>query len=554
MAVPITPTGAPAPATKGASQRPSSPPRGLSKGATGAIAAVVVVVVIVVGLGFSGLIPGFHLDFSSPHNSPSVPSYPVTFTESGLTPGTSWSVTLNGDSQDSTGAADAFSEPNGTYAFSASATGYTASPGSGSIAVSGATSQSIDFTTKEQGLYSVTFSESGLSAGTGWSVTLGGSQESSTSTTIQFTEGNGTYAYTIGPVSGYAANRSGGSVHVEGTPTYIAIAFSSVELRAVATIPVSQGPTFGAYDTRNGYVYVTNFGSNNVSVLNGTTAVAEVPVGFEGGNQYVAYDPSNGYVYVPNGEAGVVYVLNGTSLVATVSVGSDDPYSAVFDPADGYVYVPNDLSDTVSVLSGKAVAGTVTICTAPYYGTYDAADGDVYVACATGNVSVLNGTKLVATIPVGGATPETIYPIYDPTNGFIYVTNRDGTVDVLSGTTLHATVPVGYSPWSATYDPVNGYVYILNAGSDNVSVLSGTEVVGTVTGVGAPESFGACDTSNGYVFVADYSGSGVTVISGTSVVGTVSVGGGPYSATFDPSNGFVYVTNYLTSTVSVLES
>jgi len=54
--------------------------------------------------------------------------YNVTFVESGLAPGTSWSVTFNGAPQASTSASISFTVPNGVYAYSVSVpSGYTSS-------------------------------------------------------------------------------------------------------------------------------------------------------------------------------------------------------------------------------------------------------------------------------------------------------------------------------------------------------------------------------------------------------------------------------------------
>ncbi|MGC8632141.1 MAG: DUF7619 domain-containing protein, partial [Thermoprotei archaeon] len=152
-------------------------------------------------------------------------TYPVTFTESGLPSGTTWSVTLNGNTQSSTTSTITFNEPAGTYQYSiGSVSGYTASPSSGSVTVSGTTSEAIAFT---QITYPVTFSESGLPSGTTWSVTLNGQTQSSTTSTITFNEPAGTYQYSIGSVSGYTSSPSSGSVTVSGT-TSEAIAFTQI--------------------------------------------------------------------------------------------------------------------------------------------------------------------------------------------------------------------------------------------------------------------------------------------------------------------------------------
>ena len=76
-----------------------------------------------------------------------VTTYTVTFTETNLPTGTSWTVTLNGNPESSTGSSIAFSGiANGTYPFSVHATGYVATPASGSVSVSGGSvSQGVSF-------------------------------------------------------------------------------------------------------------------------------------------------------------------------------------------------------------------------------------------------------------------------------------------------------------------------------------------------------------------------------------------------------------------------
>jgi thermopsin len=63
------------------------------------------------------------------------PLHAITVTETGLPSGTSWSATVNGYTQTTTATSLVFYEPRGTYAFSVSSTGYTASPASGTVTV-----------------------------------------------------------------------------------------------------------------------------------------------------------------------------------------------------------------------------------------------------------------------------------------------------------------------------------------------------------------------------------------------------------------------------------
>ncbi len=74
--------------------------------------------------------------------------------------------------------------------------------------------------------YPVTFTESGLKAGTTWVVELNRTPSNSGTTEIIFAEPNGTYNFTLVPPVGYAANVTNGSVTVRGGPASAEIGFS----------------------------------------------------------------------------------------------------------------------------------------------------------------------------------------------------------------------------------------------------------------------------------------------------------------------------------------
>jgi len=155
--------------------------------------------------------------------------YTVTFTETGLPSGTTWSVTLNGTTVPSTSATIVFSEANGTYAYTVVAiSGYTVNPSSGTMTVTGAgVVQSVTFTAQGPTTYAVTFTETGLPTGTSWSVSLNGATDSSTSNAITFSEPNGPFQYTVGSVGGYTANPASGTVTVAGAAQAIGVTFSA---------------------------------------------------------------------------------------------------------------------------------------------------------------------------------------------------------------------------------------------------------------------------------------------------------------------------------------
>ncbi len=75
------------------------------------------------------------------------------------------------------------------------------------------------------GRYPVVFTEAGLPTGTNWSVTFSGQALSTTSGSISFVAGNGTYPYAVGIVAGFTSTPSSGNVSVNGASTSVAINF-----------------------------------------------------------------------------------------------------------------------------------------------------------------------------------------------------------------------------------------------------------------------------------------------------------------------------------------
>ena len=176
---------------------------------------------------------------------PPPPSFPVYFNATGLAPSTNWSVTLNRTLASARTDSIAFSAPNGTLPYTIGAvTGYTCNRSSGGVVVNGApVTVDLGFTAVA-GYYVVTFTESGLPPSAPWTVTLGGQPGSSSSTSIPFNEVNGTYAFTVTPVSGYTSSPASGSVMIDGAAKTESITFAA----AVSPLLVSLTATPATLD------------------------------------------------------------------------------------------------------------------------------------------------------------------------------------------------------------------------------------------------------------------------------------------------------------------
>ncbi len=138
----------------------------------------------------------------------------VTFTETGLPAGTEWGIFMDGSSVMSTSASLTVQEPNGTHGYTViGASGYSLSSRYGSVTVdNSSTAEALQFSSSN---FSMTFSESGLPAGSTWSVRIGGITHTTSNSTITVEETTGSYNYTVSGPSGFSASVPSGSVALD---------------------------------------------------------------------------------------------------------------------------------------------------------------------------------------------------------------------------------------------------------------------------------------------------------------------------------------------------
>ncbi|WP_298275473.1 ice-binding family protein [Ferroplasma sp.] len=162
-------------------------------------------------------------------NSVTQQMFNVTFTETGLPTGAVWNLTLNNVLLSSSGSSISMGETNGTYAFNiVSSSSDKIYPSTGDITVSGEHAyNTVLFASPNQAVYTITAKETGLSTGIQWEMTMNGSKDTSSNSTITFFVTNGTYSYTIGNVSGYKTSTTSGTVTVNGANESLSVAYTS---------------------------------------------------------------------------------------------------------------------------------------------------------------------------------------------------------------------------------------------------------------------------------------------------------------------------------------
>ncbi len=243
--------------------------------------------------------------------------YQVTFMEAGLPANLSWTLVLGGTSRSTSGTSLMVPAANGTWNYTTTSEGYGTGPGNVSVAGANA-SVGLTFVVWK---YTVAFTESGLPAGTDWTVTLGalGQQSTSNASTIGFTVPNGTINYTVGPPPDYLVQPGSGTVRVDAASLAVPVRFalganlefteSRLPAGAWWEVAVEGNTSLGAWDG--------SYGTDLVSFA------ARVPVGAT-----YSYQVSPFAGLLPEPAQGNVTV--NASGAAVDIVFTDVPYSITF--------------------------------------------------------------------------------------------------------------------------------------------------------------------------------------------------------------------------------
>ncbi len=319
---------------------------------------------------------------------------PVDFSERGLLNGTLWGVSLGGTTYTSSSPALSLFALNGAYPYTISAvSGWHQGtlPYSGTITVNGTPvdEPTLAFTPVT---YEVTFKESGLPTGTNWSVMLGGAKKSSSTSTVTFTEPNGSDAYTVSDVPGWhqTALAYSGAITVNGAsvaeptltfdPEAYPVTFAETGLpRGMEWyLNLTGGPSFHSTtgtipftDPNGTYRYaVGSDGSYTAAAPGGMLTVDGAPVGAS-----IPFVRTYGLTFVrpagtPTAAFWTIYV-NATTASASVSeLGRHWPSDIVRSTTANTltVFVPNgtyDYAITVSGMPALTAQGTVTVRGSP---------------------------------------------------------------------------------------------------------------------------------------------------------------------------------------------
>ncbi len=178
-----------------------------------------------------------------------------------------------------------------------------------------------------------------------------------------------------------------------------------------------------------------------------------------------------------------------------------------------------------------------------------------YVYITNGNeVAVFQDDRLIANLPTTAATGPRPSLAVDENGDWVYVVNQyDDSVTVIRGTEVVTTVETaGREPCDVIVEPRSGWAYVVSGYrkspprgqapvvEGNVTVISGTQVVGIVPLGRVLAIHVVADPVNGYVYVGSVGGD-VIIIDGLEEVARFNIGSTVLAMDADPRTGDVYI-------------
>jgi len=264
-----------------------------------------------------------------------------------------------------------------------------------------------------------------------------------------------------GSSDGFVAKLATGSGS-EPPPTPTPVPEHNCTPTRLGDITVGDNPRGIAVDSSRNRVYVANYGSNSVAVIDSATnALLQTIDGVDSANG-LAYDPSHNMIWVTNYELDSLTPIQAndaaTSFTVLPAIGvGDGPWGVAYDPVHNNVYVANSLDNSITVVDAAAQTEAATLTESfnePYHLAANPVSGKVYVANHGHNsVTVVEGTTVSRVVPLWDSgraygiavdeTRNTVYVATIETNRIVAIGPLNGQTDQFLG---WASFQRGYNP------------------------------------------------------------------------------------------------------------
>ena len=269
-----------------------------------------------------------------------------------------------------------------------------------------------------------------------------------------------------------------------------------------------------------------------------------IPVGTE--PFAITLDPTTNYIFVTNFESDNITIINGTNnhVVKHLPVG-DGPRGIDINPITKKLYVANFYDQTLSVIDIETLRldTTIQLPGSPFEVAVNKKTNTIFVTNGNSTVSLIDGyTNTIDTnIELDGRPYGVdINEILDLT----YVSRVPNHVDVIFGKKVVSSISVGSKPMDVIVNNDLNLIYTANFNSNNISIINSlnNEIVDTMDAGVRPRSL-AFNENNTKLYVANYGSDSVTVfdIPENVLRSTISVGNSPSGIINNENNAHLYI-------------
>jgi len=397
-------------------------------------------------------------------------------------------------------------------------------------------------------------------------------------------------SFTVDP----AAAATAASANAAFVPVYT--------VRGTVDVHAGRGPSAVAVNPKTNKIYVANYRSNNVTVIDGATnKTTTVAVG--SGPVAMAVNQVTNKIYVanetslnaqgapdPNG-TGYVTVIDGATNKTTQVAAEIQPDAIAVNENTNKIYVANQGSNDVTVMDG-ATNKTTSVALrkegdaleqgilSPQNVSVNPVTDKVYVTGPQSNtVAVIDGkTNAFTIVGTGGTTAtgamfgqEPTAVAVNSTTNTVYVTGfNSNDVTAIDGPTNKPSnihLEDVQDPYTIAVNPITNKVYVANLTSRSISVIDGATKKAITIGdlPGKPHDVAVNPITNKIYFplYVLYRGSQVgddKEITGliaeldgaTNTLNFMIAGITPYAVAVNPVTNKIYVANQDSDTVTVL--
>lgn len=149
------------------------------------------------------------------------------------------------------------------------------------------------------------------------------------------------------------------AIHGEGSGSTVQ-AYDANTAQLVSVITVGTAPNGMAFDSENGFIYVANEATDNISVINSSNNKIVSAIALNSTPNDIAYDASNGYVYVTGSQSGNVYAIKNLSVASVTKVG-EDALDIICDSHTGQLAITDTTGNEVTEVSPSSFTTSVFV-------------------------------------------------------------------------------------------------------------------------------------------------------------------------------------------------